>query len=342
MRLFVTGGAGYVGSVVAEHLAREGHEVTVFDDLSTGHAAAVPPAARLVVGDLRDIPALRRALVAGTDAVLHFAAKSLVGESERDPLGYYEHNLGGAICLLRVMQERGVRRFLFSSSAGVYGAPATQPIPESEPPRPTHAYGGSKRAVEMLLEDASRALGLGAVWLRYFNAAGASERCGEDHRPETHLLPLLLRAALAADPAAVPIYGDDYPTPDGTCVRDYVHVEDLAAAHVRALGALDTGLRGAVNLGGGLGQSVLEILAAVRRVTGRPIPVRVAPRRLGDPPVLVADASRAGRELGWQATRGLEAIVSSAWRWLQAHPDGYVDGEADERGEGRGEDRSGA
>jgi UDP-glucose 4-epimerase len=341
VRLFVTGGAGYVGSVVVEHLLHDGHEVTVFDDLSTGHAAAVPPGARLVVGDLRDTLALRQALDASTEAVLHFAAKSLVGESQRDPLAYYEHNVGGAISLLRVMHERGVQRFLFSSSAGVYGAPATQPIPESEPPRPTHAYGGSKRAIEMLLEDASRCLGLRAVWLRYFNAAGASARSGEDHRPETHLLPILLQAARASEPAPVPVYGDDYPTPDGTCIRDYVHVEDLASAHVLALRALDAGLQGAVNLGGGAGKSVLEILATVRRVTARPIPVRVAPRRSGDPPILVADASRAGRELGWRAARGLEAIVTSAWQWLQAHPGGYADG-ADGRGEGRGEDRGGA
>lgn len=340
MRLFVTGGAGYVGSVVVERLVQAGHEVIVFDDLSTGHAAAVATGVKLVVGSLRDEPALRRALPAGTDAVLHFAARSLVAESMRDPLAYYEHNVGGAIALLRCVGERGVRRFLFSSSAGVYGSPAVQPIPETEPPRPQHAYGGSKRAIEMLLEDAARPLGLRAVWLRYFNAAGASARCGEDHRPETHLVPLLLRAALAESSEPVPVYGDDWPTPDGTCVRDYVHVEDLAEAHLLALGALDAGLAGPLNLGSGGGQSVRQILAAVQRVTGRPVPVTVAPRRPGDPPVLVADARRAAHELGWRASRDVTAIVADAWRWLQAHPAGYADGEAGGHGKGDRESRS--
>jgi UDP-glucose 4-epimerase len=323
MRVVVTGGAGYVGSVVADLLVGEGYDVTVLDDLSTGHRAAVPPAAEFVHGDLRDRDVLRRALRPGTDAVLHFAAQSIVPDSMRDPLGYWDHNVGGALALLAGVVEQGVRRFVFSSSAAVYGEPAGQPIPETAPPQPRHAYGGSKRAIEMLLEDASRSLGLRAVALRYFNAAGATARLGEDHRPETHLLPRLLGAAGGG--AAVPVYGDDWPTPDGTCVRDYVHVTDLARAHVLALAALEGGLHGALNLGSGRGQSVREIVAAVRRVTGRSVPVRVERRRPGDPPCLVADVGRAAAELGWKAEIGLDDIVTSAWTWMRAHPRGYGD-----------------
>ncbi|MFQ5600638.1 MAG: UDP-glucose 4-epimerase GalE [Candidatus Krumholzibacteriia bacterium] len=326
MQLFVTGGAGYVGSVVCEELVRRGHQVTVFDNLATGHRAAVHPQCRFVRGDLRDAEVLGTALQPSFDAVLHFAARSLVSESMRDPLTYWEHNVGGAVTLLRVMRKRGVRRIVFSSSAAVYGEPEKVPIPESTPPAPTHAYGGSKRAIEMLLEDATRAHGLRAVALRYFNAAGASELFGEDHSPETHLIPNLLRSVL--DRSAAPrLFGDDYPTPDGTCIRDYVHVVDLADAHVRAVEALDSGCCGAINLGSGRGQSVLEILEAVRRVTGHPIPVTVEPRRPGDPPRLVAAVQRASEELGWQPRRTrVDEIVKSAWDWLQAHPEGYVTG----------------
>jgi UDP-glucose 4-epimerase len=326
VRLFVTGGAGYVGSVVCEHLLQQGHEVTVFDDLSTGHRAAVPAAAQFVGGDLRDAAALGAALPAGCDAVLHFASRSIVADSMRDPIGYWEHNVGGATVLLRVLAGRGVRRVVFSSSAAVYGDPEAQPIPEDAPPRPLHPYGSSKRAIEMLLEDAARSIGLASIQLRYFNAAGASAACGEDHRPETHLVPRLLDAALADDAPAVPIYGDDWPTPDGTCIRDYIHVEDLAAAHARALEGLSQGVHGAVNLGSGRGHSVREILDCVRRVTGRNLPVRVEPRRPGDPARLVAGVERAARELGWRAGRDLDAVVTSAWNWRQRHPQGYVDG----------------
>lgn len=324
MRLFVTGGAGYVGSVVVEHLLGAGHDVVVYDNLSTGHRGAVAPGARFVHGDVADAVALRAALVPGTDAVLHFAARSIVPESMRDPGGYWRHNVGGALVLLQVVTEHQVPRFVFSSTAGVYGEPEVLPIPESAPPRPLHAYGASKRAIEMLLEDLVRN-GLRAIWLRYFNAAGASATHGEDHDPETHLIPNILRGT-AGGAAPVTVYGDDWPTPDGTCVRDYVHVDDLARAHVAALHALDQGVCGPVNLGTSAGHSVREILAAAERVTGTKIPVTVGPRRAGDPPSLVADAGRARRDLGWVPRATLDDIVQSAWDWLRTHPQGYGDG----------------
>jgi UDP-glucose 4-epimerase len=226
--------------------------------------------------------------------------------------------------LLRAVTARDIRRFVLSSSAAVYGDAAPQPIPETQRPDPVHAYGGSKRVIELLLEEAGRTLGLRSIALRYFNAAGASDAHGEVHDPETHLIPRVLRAV--RDGAAVPVYGDDWPTPDGTCIRDYVHVLDLADAHARALEALDAGVAGAINLGSGLGHSVREILACAERVTGRPVAARVEPRRPGDPPRLVADVQRAGRELGWRAHQGLDAVVGSAWRWLGSHPRGYADG----------------
>jgi UDP-glucose 4-epimerase len=330
MRVVVTGGAGYVGSVVVEHLLAAGHDVVVFDDLSTGHRAAVATGAQFVRGDLRDAAALGTVLGAGTDAVLHFAARSLVADSMRDPIGYWDHNVGGAVALLGGMATARVPRLVFSSSAAVYGEPGVVPIPESAPARPAHAYGGSKRAIEMLIDDAARSGDLRAVALRYFNAAGASRDHGEDHRPESHLIPRVLRAAQDGAPALV-VHGDDWPTPDGTCVRDYVHVEDLARAHVAALAALDDGLAGALNLGTAAGHSVREVVGACADVTARRIPVTVGPRRAGDPAVLVADSQRAARELGWQARAGLREVVQSAWNWMQAHPRGYVDEVADGR-----------
>jgi len=318
MRFLVTGGAGYVGSVVTELLLERGHEVVVLDDLSTGHRAAVAPGARFVHGDLRQPESLAGALGGGIEAVLHFAARSLVGESRRDPIGYYADNLGGATALLRGMLAAGVRRMVFSSSAAVYGEPEAQPIPETATPRPIHAYGGSKRAIEMLLEDAARAFDLRAASLRYFNAAGATPRCGEDHRPETHLIPAILHRVGVR--RAVTVHGGDYPTPDGTCIRDYVHVRDLAEAHVLAL---ESDFHGALNLGSGRGHSVLEVVSAVRRVTGEEVPVTVGPRRPGDPPRLVADVARAESELGWRARTDLDAIVRSAAEWHRLHPHGY-------------------
>jgi UDP-glucose 4-epimerase len=323
VRVFVTGGAGFVGSVAVEHLLRDGHDVVVYDDLSTGHRAAVPPGAAFVRGDVADLAALRAALVPGTEAVLHFAARSIVTDSMRDPGGYWRHNVGGALVLLQVVAEHHVPRFVFSSTAGVYGEPTVLPVPESAPARPVHAYGASKRAIEMLLEDLVRG-GLRAIWLRYFNAAGASPAHGEDHSPETHLIPNILRGAAGAG-KPVTIFGDDWPTPDGTCVRDYVHVDDLARAHVAALHALDRGVGGAVNLGTSAGHSVREILAAAERVTRTRIPVTVGPRRAGDPASLVADAGRARRELNWEPRATLDDIVRSAWTWMQAHPQGYGD-----------------
>jgi UDP-glucose 4-epimerase len=300
----------------------------VLDDLSTGHRGAVPEGVRLVVGSLQDPAALGAALAAGTEAVLHFAARSIVPDSMRDPVGYWEHNVGGALALLRAVATARVQRFVFSSSAAVYGEPEDELIPESAPARPTHAYGASKRAVEMLLDDASRAFGLRVACLRYFNAAGASERCGEDHRPETHVVPRFVRATLPGA-AIVPLHGDDYPTPDGTCVRDYVHVEDLARAHVRALEALATDGLGVLNLGSGRGASVREVLRTVESVTGGRVPVKVEPRRPGDPPRLVAGVERAARQLGWRAEHSLEDVVASTWRWMQRHPRGYGEAAGD-------------
>jgi len=319
MRLLVTGGAGYVGSVVTELLLERGHQVVVLDDLSTGHRAAVADGAQLEHGDLRDPNVLSHCLDSGTEAVLHFASRSLVGESRRDPIGYYDDNLRGATALLRGMLAAKVRRLVFSSSAAVYGEPEQQPIAESAPVQPTHAYGGSKRAIEMLLADAARTFDLQAACLRYFNAAGATLRCGEDHHPETHLVPAILRAVQAQ--RAVTVHGADYPTPDGTCIRDYVHVRDLAEAHVLAL---ETGFQGPLNLGSGRGHSVLEVIAAVRRVTGAVVPVTVGARRLGDPPRLVAEIGRAARELGWRPRHDLDAIVRSAADWHRRHPHGYA------------------
>ena len=323
MRVVVTGGAGYVGSVTVEHLLSAGHDTVVVDDLSTGHRAAVAAGARFVRADLRDSGALAPAFASGADAVLHFAGLSLVAESMRDPIRYWDHNLTTTWALLRIMAAARVPRLVFSSSAAVYGDTATGPIPESAVPAPAHAYGASKFAVEMALADAARATGLSSVALRYFNAAGASRECGEDHRPESHLIPVVLNAARTG--SEVVLYGDDWPTADGTCVRDYVHVEDLARAHVAALAALDEGVTGAINLGSGRGHSVREVIAAAREVTAMPIPARVGPRRAGDPPVLVADCARAARLLRWTPSATLQEIVQSAWDWMQSHPHGYED-----------------
>jgi UDP-glucose 4-epimerase len=325
MRVLVTGGAGYIGSVVTEQLVADGHDIVVVDNLSTGHRQAVEPHCSFVEADLRDTDTLRDTLRGGIEAVLHFAARSLVPESMQDPLSYWSHNLTSSFSLVRAMRDSGVRRLVFSSTAAVYGEPDQEFLGEDLACRPQHAYGGSKRAIEMLLEDEQRAGFIDSVFLRYFNAAGATHAHGEAHEPETHLIPNLLHAASEGAPAR--LFGDDYPTDDGTCVRDYVHVADLARAHVRALAALGEGLRGPVNLGSGQGYSVRQVLESVQRVTGRRLAVDVHARRPGDPPRLVADITRARQALEWTPQRAdLDGIVRSAWEWRRQHPRGYATG----------------
>ena len=324
MRVLVTGGAGYIGSVVAEELLRDGHEVTVFDSLVKGHRGAVVEGAEFVEGDLADGARVREALKGqGTEAVIHMAAHSLVGESVTEPAKYYRNNVVAGLSLLEAMRECGVTRLVFSSTAAVYGEPEKQPIEETDPVRPTNPYGETKLAFERALRWYDGAYRLRSVSLRYFNAAGATERCGEDHSPETHLIPIILQAA-AGRRTHVEVYGDDYPTRDGTCVRDYVHVVDLARAHVASLSIL--GERSAIyNLGcGGEGYTVMQVVEAAREVTGRNIEARVGPRRPGDPAVLVASSERIRRELGWSPRfQNLRAIIESAWNWMQSRPEGY-------------------
>ena len=321
MRVLVCGGAGYVGSHMVRRLAQSGHEVVVLDNLSTGHREAVGDVA-LVVADLRDAAALDRVFAAQPfDAVMHFCASSLVGESMREPLAYWDNNVGGSLALLGAMRRAGVRKLVFSSTAAVYGQPEVDLIDEAQPKRPINPYGWTKLAVEQVLQQLAQSEGFESASLRYFNAAGASEDgwLGESHDPETHLIPNLLFAALGRG-EGMKIFGDDYPTPDGTCIRDYVHVLDLAEAHLAALETMDggTGAR-AFNLGLGSGYSVMQVLQCVRRVTGIDVPVQVVGRRPGDPPVLVASNRLALTELGWRPVRsGIEDIVASAWRWHRA------------------------
>jgi UDP-glucose-4-epimerase GalE len=323
MRTLVTGGAGYIGSVVAERLLEAGHDVVVLDDLSTGHREAVPPQAPLVVVDLRDRAALAEALARRRfDAVIHLAASSLVGESMEDPGKYFENNLVGGIHLLEEAIAAGASRFVLSSTAATYGEPAETPITEECPAVPTNPYGESKLLFERILAWYARLGRIAWIALRYFNAAGASAARGEDRDHETHLIPLVLSAA--ETDGEVQVFGDDWPTPDGTCVRDYIHVLDLADAHVLALDALDRGVQGVFNLGSGSGFSVHEVIAVAEKVVGRKIRRRIAPRRPGDPATLVASSRRAREVLGWRATRDdLEEIVRSAWEWRRRHPHGY-------------------
>jgi UDP-glucose 4-epimerase len=328
-RILVTGGAGYVGSVSVEALVAAGHDVTVVDDLSTGHAAAVPEAARLVVGDYGDQVTMTALLAdRGIEAILHCAARSLVGESLQDPARYFRDNVSGGVALLEAAREIGVNRFVLSSTAAVYGVPAAIPIREDAELRPINPYGESKRAFEAALLWYGRAYGLRSISLRYFNVAGATEALGEDHDPETHLIPAILAAVAAGRPMT--LFGDDYPTADGTCIRDYIHVADLADAHLRALdatadqAAAETTL--VCNLGNGDGFSNLEVIHAAERVIGRPIQYEVGAKRPGDPPVLVASAERAAERLGWWPERpSLEEMIGSAWAWRRAHPGGYAD-----------------
>ncbi|MCD9144499.1 UDP-glucose 4-epimerase GalE [Streptomyces albireticuli] len=310
----VTGGAGYVGSVVAAHLLAAGHSVTVLDDLSTGHRAAVPDGARFIEGRVQDAG---RWLDSSYDAVLHFAAFSQVGQSVADPEPYWRNNVGGTAELLAAMRDAGVRTLVFSSTAAVYGEPDTVPITEDAPTRPTNPYGATKLAVDHMISGECAAHGLAAVSLRYFNVAGAYGRHGERHAPETHLIPLVLQVALGGR-AAISVYGDDYPTPDGTCVRDYIHVADLAEAHLRALSAARDGEHLVCNLGNGNGFSVHEVVEAARKVTGHPIPQLAAGRRPGDPAVLVASAERAAETLGWRPARpDLAGIIADAWEFAR-------------------------
>ena len=323
MKIFVTGGAGYIGSVLVERLLGRGHEVIVYDDLRKGHRQAVAPEATLIEGDLLDQPALLAALDGrGIEAVIHLAASSLVGESVQFPHLYFTNNVIGGINLLEAMRQAGVGRLVFSSTAAVYGTPATMPITEETPTAPTNPYGESKLAFERILRWYDEAYGMRYVSLRYFNASGASERYGEDHQPETHLIPNVLKVAAGEEPH-VQIFGENYDTPDGTCIRDYIHVIDLADAHLLALGAMEKGSE-IYNLGYGSGYSVAEVVEMARQVTGRWISTEAGPRRPGDPPVLIASPDKIMRDLGWQPRHSeLDRIIESAWRWRLAHPNGY-------------------
>jgi UDP-glucose 4-epimerase len=324
VKLLVTGGAGYIGSVVAKQLLEAGHEVAVLDDLSRGHRSAVHPDARLLEVSLNDADGTRDALAEGFEGVLHFAAFALVAESVEKPELYWTNNVQGTFNLLMAMRAARVPRLVFSSTAATYGEPERVPMDEATPTAPVNAYGASKLAVDHMIANECDASGLGAVSLRYFNVAGASGECGEHHQPETHLIPLILQAA-AGSREHVSLFGTDYPTRDGSAVRDYIHVEDLGDAHLLALDRIKPGEHRIYNLGTGDGYSVREVIAAVERVTGRTVPVREEPRRAGDPSQLVAASARAREELGWAPRRTLEDMVADAWAWAQAHPDGYPD-----------------
>ena len=321
MKILLTGGSGYIGSVTTELLCDDGHEVVVFDNLERGHHEAVDPRARLVVGDLREPLAIREAMAAAKpDAVVHFAAYALVGESMQEPHKYFENNVGGGLNLLDAMLRVGVRKIIFSSTCATYGQPEVMPMTEALPQRPTNPYGESKLMFETALRWEQERRGLRPVFLRYFNACGATEKYGEDHEPETHLIPNVLKVALG-QASAVPVFGDDYPTPDGTCIRDYIHIVDLARAHILAL---EKDVVGAFNLGTGTGFSVKQVVETCREATGHPIPVALSPRRPGDPACLVAGAAKARDVLGWNPRHpDLKTIVQHAWNWHRAHPRGY-------------------
>ncbi|HYX68797.1 MAG TPA: UDP-glucose 4-epimerase GalE [Terriglobales bacterium] len=324
MRVLVTGGAGYIGSVVATHLVQAGHAVVVYDNLSRGHRTAVPAAAEFVLDEIANRPRLEEVLRSRSiEAVLHFAGLIEAGESMKVPEAFFRNNTAGTLALLEAMVAAGVGKLVFSSTAALYGEPERLPIRETDPLRPTNAYGESKLLVEQMLAWFHRIHGLRYASLRYFNAAGADGDLGEDHQPESHLIPRALEVALGKR-ASIPVFGYDYPTPDGTCVRDYIHVADLARAHLLALEALGRCGKLVYNLGNGRGFTVQQVLEAVRLVTGHPVPAVVSPRRPGDPPALVASAEKVQRELGWHPEHGdLETIVRSAWEWHRRHPRGY-------------------
>ncbi len=328
MVVLVCGGAGYIGSNTTALLAAAGHKPIVFDNLSRGHRAAVPPDVELIEGDLGDYESLVHTLRdRKVEAVMHFAAFIEVAESVEAPLKYYRNNFCNTRNLLAAMETVGVEKFVFSSTAAVYGIPARLPVTEDSPKQPINPYGQSKWAVEEMCQYQCRAGKLRYAALRYFNACGAGNNStlGEDHRPESHLIPLVIQAAMGKR-SDIRIFGTDYDTPDGTCVRDYIHIDDLCAAHLLALEKLQTSSQLVYNLGNGKGYSVREVIEAVRRVSGRDFKVVEAQRRPGDPPVLTSDATRAHTELGWQAKKpDLEEMIESAWRWHNEHPDGYPD-----------------
>jgi UDP-glucose-4-epimerase GalE len=327
MRILVTGGAGYIGSHAVRLFLARGHDVWVYDNLGMGHRGAVP-ADRLIVGDLAEEARLDHALLEHRiEAVVHFAAFAFVGESVQQPAKYYRNNLGNTLTLLEALRRQQITRFVFSSTCATYGIPERVPITEDLPQNPINPYGFTKLAIEHALRDYAAAYGWGCAALRYFNAAGASPdgTIGEDHDPETHLIPLVLQAVLGQRPA-ITVFGTDYPTPDGTCIRDYVHVDDLAEAHLKALEALKPGQFLAYNLGTGQGYSVRQVIELAEKVTGKRVPVELGPRRAGDPPILVAGADKVQRELGWRPRyTQLQPILETAWQWHSRHPRGYDD-----------------
>jgi UDP-glucose-4-epimerase GalE len=326
MRILVTGGAGYIGSHTVKLLLARGHDVRVYDNLAMGHRAAVP-AERLIVGDLHEPDRLDHALlIHRIEAVIHFAASAYVGESVRDPGKYYRNNVAGALSLLEAMRRQDVKRIVFSSTCATYGVPLQVPITEEEPQRPINPYGRTKLMIEQALADYSAAYGIGYAALRYFNAAGAAAdgSIGEDHDPETHLIPLVLQAALGQRPH-IEVFGTDYPTADGTCIRDYIHVDDLAEAHILALGKLTDGAALRYNVGTGRGYSVREVIQTAEAVTRRKLPVKEGPRRAGDPPELVASPAKIMKELGWKPRYiELAPIIETAWNWHRKHPKGFA------------------
>ncbi len=328
MKILVTGGAGYVGSHSVRGLCDAGHDVVVFDNLVAGHRGAVDERASFVEGDLGDAELVRSTLAnGGFEGVLHFAAFLDVNESVRDPLKYYVNNIVHTVRLLEALRDAGVKRFVFSSTCATYGEPETCPIREDIPQAPINPYGHTKLAMEFAMRDCAQAWGLGGTALRYFNAAGASAdaRIGEDHDPEIHLIPIVLQVALGQR-EKVFIFGTDYPTPDGTCIRDYIHVEDLADAHVRAIESQPPGVFRFYNVGTGQGTSVREIIDGAREVTGHAIPADESPRRAGDPPALYADPSKIKRELGWSPKyTNTQDVIRTAWGWHETHPQGYAD-----------------
>lgn len=326
MRILVIGGAGYIGSHNVHALAERGDEVVVLDSLATGHRESVHPKARFYQGDLRSAADLDKVFSENKiDAVMHFAAYSLVAESMTKPLKYFDNNVGGMLSLLQAMARHGVDKLVFSSTAAVYGEPKSIPIVEDDPKDPTNPYGESKLIMERMMRWVGEANGIRSVILRYFNVGGAlaDGSIGEDHRPESHLIPLILQVPLGRRPH-ISVFGTDYPTKDGSCIRDYLHVMDLADAHLRAVDYLAAGGSSTVcNLGNGQGFSVLEMIEAARRVTGHELPVRIEGRRPGDPARLVASSDRAKAVLGWQPAAGIEEIIRTAWTWHQKHPQGY-------------------